>query len=75
MSAAANLFRPLEPQALRRILEAHRRYLDHRTGGQRANLAYADLSGFRLDGIDLREADLTGVRLSGAALTLSLIHI
>ena len=68
MSAVANLHRSLDPQTLRRTLEAHRRYLASRTGGQRANLAYTDLSGFRLEGHDLRDADLTGVKLGGAAL-------
>ena len=67
MSAVANLYRPLDPQALRQTLEAHRRYLAHRTGGRRANLAYADLSGLKLEGFDLSDADLTGARLSGAS--------
>ena len=50
------------------ILERHRKWLNEKPGGQRADLRYADLSGAALRGADLRYADLSGADLRGADL-------
>ncbi|HEY9218618.1 MAG TPA: pentapeptide repeat-containing protein, partial [Phenylobacterium sp.] len=68
MSQPHSTLRPVDPAVLARILYAHRRFLNARTGGQRARLAHADLSCFCLEGADLRDADLTAARLQGAIL-------
>lgn len=68
MTAATPQFRTLDSDAIRAVMELHRRYLAGRSGGRRAILAHVDLSNRQLDGIDLREADLSGARLNDASL-------
>lgn len=66
--SAPSLLKPVDPARLTRIMKSHTAYLSGRTGGQRAMLAYADLSNRVLEDCDLTEADLTGARLHGAML-------
>lgn len=58
----------MNKEELRAILEKHKKWTLGESGGERANLRYADLSGIDLSGIDLRVADLSGANLSGAKL-------
>ena len=53
---------------LKKVLESHRKYLNHEDGGARANLRLVDLSGADLRWVDLRGADLSGVYLRWADL-------
>ena len=57
MTAAAAQFRSLDSDALKGALDLHRRYLAGRSGGRRASLAHADLSGLSL----FEEAQYRGV--------------
>ena len=64
----------MEKETLQVILENHKKWLNNKEGGIRADLRGADLTGARLTGArltraDLRGADLTGARLTGARLT------
>ena len=45
------------------VLRLHKQWINHKAGGKRANLRYADLTD-----ADLRSADLTGADLTGADL-------
>jgi hypothetical protein len=64
----------MEQLELNLILEKHKKWLNNRNVGERAdlsdaNLRDADLSGADLRGADLRGADLRGAYLSGAYLS------
>ncbi len=59
---------------LKRVLDAHAKWLRGEKGGQRADLSGADLSWAHLAGYDLRravliDADLRGAKLTGATLS------
>lgn len=54
----------MNKEELRAILEKHKKWTLGESGGERANLRYADLSGIDLSGIDLRVADLSGAKLN-----------
>jgi hypothetical protein len=63
----------MDEKALKLVLDAHKKHLDHKPGGHRADLTGEDLSGANLRGADLRratlfEANLTNANLSGANL-------
>ena len=66
---APTLIRSFDYATVRKALDLHARYLEGLPGGRRANLSYADLSNFALDGADLSHAEMTGARLNGAILT------
>ncbi|WP_306817995.1 pentapeptide repeat-containing protein [Blautia producta] len=53
----------MKQEELQEILDAHKKWINGKDGGARANLIGADLSG-----ADLRRADLSGADLSGADL-------
>ena len=60
--------------ALRRVIEAHRAWLESRPNGMRASLsgivlAEADLDNVNLERADLRSANLIDARLTGAVLS------
>lgn len=59
----------MDREKLRTILEKHKKWTLGESGGERANLRYADLSGIDLSGTDLRAADLSGANLIGADLS------
>lgn len=44
----------MQQEQLNKILELHKKWLQDESGGERANLRYADLSGANLNGADLR---------------------
>ena len=69
MTTPPTTLRKITAQEVRKVLDLHVRFLDRRPGGQRASLAYTDLTGFQLDRADLREADFTGARLNAAFLS------
>ena len=54
---------------LEKILEDHKKWLDKKDGGERANLSDANLRGADLWGTDLRGADLRGANLSNSDLS------
>src|SRR5262245_42612562 len=54
---------------LHQIIEAHHRFRSGRSGGVRALLAFADLSGMAMASCNLAEADLSGANLRGANLS------
>ena len=56
----------MEKETLQVILENHKKWLNNKEGGIRA-----DLTGARLTGADLRGADLRGADLTGADLDFS----
>lgn len=66
---ASPRLREISPEALKRILEAHRRWVES-TGeeGERADLSHADLQGVDLSGAQLQGANLTGTLLHEANL-------
>ena len=45
------------------IIRLHELYLDRKTGGRRALLAFHDISGLKLSNRDLSEADFSGARM------------
>ena len=51
------------------VLEKHKKWLENKDGGKRANLRGANLRGAYLRGANLRGADLRGANLSGANLS------
>ena len=53
---------------LKKILEAHKKWLNDEEGGKRADLSYAGLRCANLNGADLRYADLSGANLKRADL-------
>ena len=53
----------MNKKELKRILEAHKKWLMREDGGKKADLSNADLSGTNLCGADLRWADLRGADL------------
>ena len=55
-------------QELNKILELHRKWLNGKPHGIRANLSLKDLRGTDLREADLREADLRGADFCGANL-------
>lgn len=59
----------MDKEELRAILEKHKKWTLGKSGGERANLRYADLGGIDLSGTDLRAADLSGANLIGADLS------
>jgi hypothetical protein len=59
----------LTDDALQKILSSHTGWVEKRSGGERANLCNANLSGRKLSGVDLQSANLTRANLSGAVLT------
>jgi len=59
---------PVSAAELERVLERHELYLERRPGGQRALLAYRDLSGCDLRRKNLSEADLSATFLIGTKL-------
>lgn len=59
----------MDREKLRTILEKHKKWTLGESGGERANLRYADLSGIDLSCTDLRGADLSGTNLIGADLS------
>lgn len=54
---------------LKKILEAHKKWLNDEEGGERADLRGADLNCADLRNANLRYADLSGANLSGANLS------
>ena len=54
---------------LEKILEKHKKWLDKKDGGEKADLSYANLIGADLSYADLRGVDLSDANLSGADLT------
>ena len=58
----------MRQETLNEILRKHALWLNHESGGERANLRDADLSGADLRGADLSDADLSGADLSYANL-------
>ena len=61
------------------ILEKHRKWLNEKPGGQRADLRYADLSGAALRGADLRGTNLykccLPLRCGGTHITLDRLQM
>jgi hypothetical protein len=55
-------------QELDKILELHKKWLNNKPEGIRANLSGANLSGANLSGANLFRADLSGANLSGVDL-------
>src|ERR1700722_10434969 len=53
----------LSAAKLEDILRSHEKFAHRVPGGQRAMLAFHDLSGIDLSGRDLSEADMSGARL------------
>lgn len=53
---------------LNKILDLHKKWLDDKPDGKRADLSYTDLSGLNLSGAILRNANLIKVILEGANL-------
>ena len=49
----------MRQETLNEILRKHALWLNHESGGERANLRDADLSGADLSGANLRDADLS----------------
>lgn len=61
------------------VLDKHKKWLNNKEGGERADLSYADLSYADLSGADLRNADLRSadlrdVDLSGADLHYAILR-
>ena len=54
---------------LNEVLRLHKLWINHKAGGKRANLRYADLAGADLRSANLTDADLTGADLRSANLT------
>ena len=59
----------MNKDALKKIVEAHRKWMDNEADGERANLSGANLRGADLSYADLRYANLSGADLSGANLS------
>jgi uncharacterized protein YjbI with pentapeptide repeats len=59
----------MNAENLKKVLELHRKWWNSETGGERADLAGANLSGAYLSGANLSRADLSGANLSGANLS------
>ena len=55
-------------KTLTEIIELHRKWIDDESGGNRANLRSANLSGADLYNANLSGANLSGANLSGANL-------
>ena len=64
----------MNKDALNKILEAHRKWLNNEADGKRANLSGASLSGADLGGADLSYADLRVANLRGAEGLLDAIN-
>ena len=58
----------MKQEELNKVLELHKRWLNNKDGGERANLRSANLSGADLRSADLRSANLRSANLSGADL-------
>ena len=58
----------MNSEEIRKMLENHKKWLFNESGGIRADLCGADLTGAYLCGADLRGADLCGADLRGADL-------
>ena len=54
---------------IKEILDKHLKWINNETGGERAYLGSADLTGADLRSADLRSANLSGADLTGAELT------
>jgi len=60
---------PIHPELLRKILEAHRKWIESEgKEGERTDLVEANLQGADLDGANLQEANLYEANLQGAYL-------
>ncbi len=59
----------MTPKELKKILRRHELWLEHRDGGERANLSGAVLSGADLSGANLKRAILSEANLSKADLS------
>jgi len=60
---------PIHPELLRKILEAHRKWIESEgKEGERTDLVEANLQGADLDGANLQEANLYEANLQGAKL-------
>ena len=59
----------MNPQELKTVLDKHQKWLNRDSGGARANLFRANLSGADLSGANLFRADLSEADLSGANLS------
>ena len=55
-------------EELNEILEKHKKWLNDKPGGERANLSHANLSNANLSHANLSRANLSGANLSGANL-------
>ena len=55
--------------SLEKILEDHKKWLDKKDGGEKADLSYANLIGVDLSEADLRFADLKNTNLREADLS------
>ena len=60
---------------IKRIIEAHKLFLNGVSEGVKADLREADLRGANLRGADLREADLSGADLRGADLPHKIVSV
>lgn len=58
----------MKKEELNNILELHKKWLNDKKEGERADLRYANLQGADLQGADLRGANLRGANLQGADL-------
>ena len=58
----------MNEQELKTVLELHKKWLEGKEEGKRANLRKSNLRGADLQGANLREADLRGADLQGANL-------
>ena len=58
----------MKQEELQEILDAHKKWINGKDGGARANLSGADLSDANLIGANLSGADLIGANLIGANL-------
>ena len=59
----------MNPEEIRKVLVAHKKWLEDEEGGERADLSGADLSDADLSGANLRRADLRYADLSDADLS------
>ena len=64
----------MKKDALKKIVEAHRKWMNNEADGERADLSGADLSYADLRGADLSYADLRRANLSGAKGLLDAIN-
>src|SRR5258708_30784279 len=74
MSTVSQARRRFSHAELHKVIELHHRFRSGQSGGVRALLAFADLSGLAMAGCNLSEADLSGASLRGANLSECNLH-